>query len=155
RENPRGVASDTTSSFYAKAAQDYLPWAPPEGPVVAMSPTSAAPTLLADRPITQELEVRFGGAQTREKADLRALADPAWLRITPASVEVPPPGPDGKPNRSSFRIELRPGGAGRTSLPWGFLAEARLAGRSFHQRVPLPLAPAGPDILISTNDKAP
>jgi hypothetical protein len=147
------------AAFYSRAAMDYRPWLKPGREDFAeVTESSNPPQLLPDSSITVDLTVRgVKGGDSEPPMQVRLFAaDDEWLDYSPRKVDFPTKSLRALPDGgwlTPIQIEMKPGAGSSTARPKGLLAQVRLDGRAFHRKVPVPLAPAGPEILLVNSDK--
>jgi hypothetical protein len=152
------------AAFYGRAALDYRPWLDPGreefGEVIE---TGDPPRLLPARPVTALLTVRgVRGKERQPPLQLRLFApNEEWLAFEPREVDLPgrPPTLRALPDGgwlAPVHVALKDGaGRGESPAPEGLLAQVRLGGRAYHRKVPVPLAPRGPEVVLAVSDKGP
>jgi hypothetical protein len=148
------------AAFYSRAALAYRPWLKASREQYAdILEVGDPPRLLPDAPITPTFEVRAFTARPAKLTFRLFTPGGDWLLVTPQQVVLPAADVQTTPGGSYLvpvRIALRPtAGQTGTPLPLGVLARVRVDGdRAYHRRVPVPLSPRAPEIVVSMNDKA-
>ncbi len=148
----------TLGELYARAATGFRPWLRAGDSELEITPVREPALLLPGQSGTLELDVRpVVPAGGRPTVELEVLAPPG-LTASPARRELASPGVSVTP-RGAYRF---PATIGRSALPpsppfetAGVMVRGRLAGRTYHRKVPLALRVAGPDIVLSANPKGP
>ncbi|MBY0230830.1 MAG: carboxypeptidase-like regulatory domain-containing protein, partial [Gemmataceae bacterium] len=140
------LAPDSAAAaFHLRAAQEMRDWLPGREAFVELQEANEPGRLLPSAPVRVELLAR---ATPPGEPKVEAIApDDEWLAIAPAKA--------GK-ERVAFDVSLqRAAGTGRNPAPLGFLARGEAGGRGFHRKVPLPLSPRLPEIVLVPDGAAP